>query len=89
VHITITEELYPVHNVLYFYIYMYVINFSIAVNFYNTVVTSVCLFTQLIGHSYVTIVTTMCHAGFQYNCFKNYNTEVKFIVIAALATVIE
>jgi hypothetical protein len=79
----ITETLYPVHNVLYFYICMYIIHFSIAVNFYNTVVTSVWLFTKLIDHNYVTIVTTMFHAGFQYNCFKNYNTEMKFVVIAA------
>jgi len=85
----ITEALYPVYNVLYFYIYMYVIHFCIAVNFHNTVVTSVCLFTKLIGHSCVTIVTTMCRAGFQYHCSKSYNTEMKFIVIAALATVIK
>ena len=85
----ITEALYPVHNVLYFYIYIYVIHFSISVNLYNTVVTSVCLFTKLIGHNSLTIVTTMCHAGFEYNCFKNYNTEMKFIVIAALATIIQ
>jgi hypothetical protein len=85
----ITEALHPVHNVLYIYIYMYVIHFSIAVNFYNTVVTSVCLFTKLIGHSCVTTVTTMCHAGFQCDCFKNYNTEMKFIVITALATIIK
>lgn len=84
----ITEALYPVYNVLYFYIYMYVIHFCIAVNSYNTVVTSVCLFTKLIDHSCVTIVTTMCRAGFQYNCSKSYNTEIKFIVIA-LATIIK
>jgi hypothetical protein len=85
----ITEAIYPVCNVLYFYTYMYVIHFSIAVNLYTTVVTIVCLFTKLIGHSCLTILTTMCHGGFRYNCFKNYNTKMKSIVIAALATVIK
>ena len=65
----INEAMYPVHNVLYFYMYMYVTHFSIGVNFYTTVVTSVCLFTMFIGYSCV-IIFTMCHADFSITVLR-------------------